>query len=114
MKRELFSAEHELFRTEFRRFAKAEIEPKVAEWNALGISDRATWRKLGDAGYLGPAMPERYGGGGGDFLHAAMVIEELPLLRAHALQTSLHSDICMPYLLHYGSDDQKERFLRPA
>ena len=54
------------------------------------------------------------GGGGGDFLHEAIVIEELALLRAHALQTSLHTGICMPYLLHYGSEAQKHGFLRPA
>jgi acyl-CoA dehydrogenase len=114
MKREIFTPEHELFRTEFRRFARAEIEPKIAGWNARGISDRDSWRRMGEAGYLGAAMPERYGGGGGDFAHAAIVIEELSLLRAHALQTSLHTDICMPYLLHYGSEEQKQRFLAPA
>jgi acyl-CoA dehydrogenase len=59
-------------------------------------------------------MPDSYGGGGGDFAHTAIVIEELSLLRAHALQTSLHTDICMPYLLHYGSEEQKQRFLAPA
>ncbi|MDD9937881.1 MAG: acyl-CoA dehydrogenase family protein, partial [Myxococcales bacterium] len=48
------------------------------------------------------------------FLHDAIVIEELADVRAHALQTSLHSDICMPYLFHYGSEDQKRRFLRRA
>jgi acyl-CoA dehydrogenase len=114
MKRDIWSPEHELFRADFRRFARAEIEPKIADWNARGISDRDTWRRMGAAGYLGPAMPERYGGGGGDFAHAAIVIEELSLLRAHALQTSLHSDICMPYLLHHGSEEQKQRFLAPA
>jgi acyl-CoA dehydrogenase len=114
MKRDIWSPEHELFRADFRRFARAEIEPKITDWNARGISDRETWRRMGAAGYLGPAMPERYGGGGGDFAHAAIVIEELSLLRAHALQTSLHSDICMPYLLHYGSEEQKQRFLAPA
>lgn len=114
MKRDIWSPEHELFRADFRRFARAEIEPKIAEWNARGISDRETWRRMGAAGYLGAAMPESYGGGGGDFRHAAIVIEELSLLRAHALQTSLHSDICMPYLLHYGSEEQKQRFLAPA
>jgi acyl-CoA dehydrogenase len=114
VKREIWSPEHELFRGEFRRFARAEIEPEIAEWNARGISDRDAWRRMGAAGYLGAAMPERYGGGGGDFGHAAIVIEELSSLRAHALQTSLHSDICMPYLLHYGSEDQKQRFLAPA
>ena len=114
MKREIFSEEHGLFRAAFRRFAKSHVEPKIAEWNASGQSDKATWRAMGQAGYLGAAMPERYGGGGGDFLFQAIVIEELASMRAHALQTSLHSDICMPYLLHYGSEAQKESFLRKA
>jgi acyl-CoA dehydrogenase len=114
MKREIWSAEHELFRAELRRFVKAEIEPKIAEWNARGITDKATWRRMGAAGYLGAAMPQRYGGGGGDFLYEAIVIEELAYVRAHALQTSLHSDICMPYLLHYGSEEQKQKFLSSA
>ena len=114
MKRELFGEEHALFRAAFRRFAQVEVAPRVAEWDARGISDRETWRKLGQAGYLGPAMPERYGGGGGDFLYDAIVFEELAEIRAHALQTSLHTGICMPYLLHYGSEEQRERFLRPA
>jgi acyl-CoA dehydrogenase len=59
-------------------------------------------------------MPESVGGGGADFLYDAIVIEELCDIRAHALQTSLHSNICMPYLLHYGTPEQQERFLRPA
>jgi acyl-CoA dehydrogenase len=114
MRRDVFSPDHELYRSEFRRYAKTEVEPKVAEWNAHGISDRESWRKIGRAGYLGASMPEQYGGAGGDFLHEAIVIEELALLRAHALQTSLHTGICMPYLLHYGSEAQRQRFLRPA
>jgi acyl-CoA dehydrogenase len=114
VKRSVFGEEHALFRAAFRRFAETEIAPKIADWNARGISDKATWRAMGQAGFLGAAMPERWGGGGGDFLYDAIVIEELSDLRAHALQTSLHSDICMPYLLHYGSDAQREQFLRPA
>ena len=114
MKRELFGEEHALFRVAFRRFAATHVAPKVAEWNARGQSDRETWRALGQAGYLGPSMPERWGGGGGDFLYDAIVFEELADIRAHALQTSLHTGICMPYLLHYASDEQRERFLRPA
>lgn len=114
MNRNLFSPEHELFRESFKRFAKRHVEPKIAQWNAAGISDRATWKELGQAGYLGANMPTEYGGGGGDFLYGAIVVEELAYLRAHALQTSLHTDICMPYLLHYGTPEQKERYLRPA
>jgi len=114
MKRTIFEEEHDLFRDAVRRFAKAEIEPKIEGWNAQGISDKATWRAMGQAGFLGPAFPEEYGGGGGDFRYAAIVIEELAYMRAHALQTSLHADICTPYLLHYGTEEQRERFLKPA
>jgi acyl-CoA dehydrogenase len=114
MKRTIFEEEHELFRDALKRYAKQEIEPKIAGWNEAGISDKESWRKLGQAGFLGPAFPEEYGGGGGDFRYAAIVIEELAYLRAHALQTSLHADICAPYLEHYGTDEQKQKFLRGA
>ncbi len=114
MKREIFTPEHALFRDQFRRFAKRELEPKIAEWNARGQSDRESWRRMGEAGYLGPSMPAELGGGGGDFLYDAIVIEELSYLRAHGLQSSLHTAICLPYLLHYGTPEQKQRYLRPA
>ena len=114
MRRDIFSDEHEQFRNEFRRFAKAEIEPLIPGWDAAGISDRATWRKMGEAGYLGANQPEAYGGAGADFLYDAIVIEELAYLRAHALQTSLHVDICMPYLTHYGTEAQKQKYLTRA
>jgi acyl-CoA dehydrogenase len=114
MKRTVFSSEHEQFREQFRRFVRQFVEPRVLEWNAAGISDRETWRRMGQAGFLGVSMPTEHGGAGGDFLHAAIVIEELCYVRAHALQTSLHSEICMPYLYHYGTPAQKEAFLRPA
>jgi len=114
MRRDLFTPEHELFRGEFRRFAHAEIEPRIPDWNAAGISDRASWLRMGEMGYLGANMPEAYGGGGGDFLYDVVIVEELSMIRAHALQTSLHSDICLPYLREFGSEAQKEKFLRPG
>ena len=114
MKRDIFSDEHELFRAEFRRFADAEIAPRVEGWNRAGISDRETWKKLGQAGFLGANAPEEYGGAGADFLYDAIIMEEMAYLRAHAVMVSLHSDICMPYLTHYGSEAQKEKFLRGA
>jgi acyl-CoA dehydrogenase len=114
MRRDIFSDEHELFRAEFRRFADAEIAPRVEGWNRAGISDRETWRKLGQAGFLGANAPEEYGGAGADFLYDAIIMEEMAYLRAHAVMVSLHSDICMPYLAHYGSHAQKDRFLRGA
>jgi len=114
MQRGIFSQEHELFRAQFRRFAEKEIEPKIAGWNARGMTDRGTWRRCGEEGFLGANQPEAYGGAGGDFLFDAIVMEELARLRAHALMVSLHSDICMPYITTYGTDDQKQRYLPGA
>jgi len=114
LRRGVFSEEHEIFRSEFRRFAEAEIAPQVERWNREGRSDRATWRRVGAAGYLGAAAPVEYGGAGGDFLFDAVLMEEMARLRAHAMMLSLHSDICLPYLLHYGSEEQKRRFVPGA
>jgi acyl-CoA dehydrogenase len=114
MRREIFSAEHNMFREQVRRFVDSEIEPKVPEWNRNGISDRESWRRMGAAGFLGANAPEQYGGGGVDFLYDAIVMEELARVRAHGLMMGLHSDICMPYLSTYGSEEQKRRYLTKA
>ena len=114
MRRDIFGEEHEMFRAQFRRFAEREIEPKIAGWNKDGITDRETWLRLGAEGYLGPCMPEEYGGGGGDFLYDAIVMEELAWRRAHGIMTAVHSSICMPYILTWGTEEQKRRWLPPA
>src|SRR5262245_59715058 len=102
MRRDVFSEEHELFSSQFRRFAASEIAPQIGAWNAAGRSDPAVWRRCGEAGFLGACTPEEYGGAAGDFLFDAVIMEELADIRAHGLMLSLHSDIVMPYLIHYG------------
>ena len=114
LRRDVYSEEHEIFRAQFRRFAEAEIAPQIARWNREGQSDKQSWRRVGEAGYLGAAAPAEYGGAGGDFLFDAVLIEEMARLRAHAMMLSLHSDICLPYLVHYGSEEQKRRFVPGA
>jgi acyl-CoA dehydrogenase len=114
MRRDIFGEEHELFRNECRRYIEAEVAPHVERWNKQGICDREAWRKFGEAGYLGAHAPEEYGGAGGDFLYDAIIMEELARVRAHGLQSSLHTDICMPYLLTYGSEEQKKRYVPAA
>ena len=64
MRRDIFTEEHELFRSQFRRFAEKEIAPKIADWNARGMSDRETWRRIGEEGFLGASAPAEYGGAG--------------------------------------------------
>lgn len=114
MKREIFAPEHELFREQFRRFAEREIVPKISQWNRQGMTDKETWRRAGAEGFLGANQPVEYGGAGGDFLFDAIIMEEMADLRAHAMMISLHSDICMPYLTSYGTEEQKQRYLVPA
>ncbi|MBW2274578.1 MAG: acyl-CoA dehydrogenase family protein [Deltaproteobacteria bacterium] len=114
MRRDIFDDEHELFRDQFRRFAETEVAPKLPGWLEAGKTDRETWRLCGEAGYLGANAPVEYGGAGGDWLFDAVIIEELARIRAHSLMLSLHSDICMPYLTSYGSEDQKQKYLTRA
>ena len=114
MRRDIFTEEHDQFREQFRRFAEKEIEPKIATWNARGMSDRETWQRAGAAGFLGANAPVEYGGAGGDFLYDAIIMEEMAWRRAHAMMISLHSDICMPYLTTYGSAEQKRTYLPGA
>jgi acyl-CoA dehydrogenase len=114
MRRDCFTEEHDLFRSQFRRFADREIEPRIAEWNRAGMTDRTTWRRMGEEGFLGPCMPEAYGGAGADFLYDAIVMEELSYRRAHGLMTTVHSSICMPYVATWGNEEQKRKYLPPA
>lgn len=111
MQRDHFTAEHELFRDQFRRFAQKEIEPKIAEWNDRGMSDRQTWRRAGAQGFLGACAPAEYGGAGADFFYDAIIMEEMARIRAHAMMISLHSDICVPYVVSYGTEEQKRHYL---
>jgi acyl-CoA dehydrogenase len=114
MRRDIFTEEHEMFRSQVRRFAETELVPKIESWNRAGMSDRESWLKMGAAGFLGANAPAEYGGAGADFLYDAIVVEELARVRAHGLMMALHSDVIMPYLATYGSDDQKRRYLTRA
>ncbi|WP_281302156.1 MULTISPECIES: acyl-CoA dehydrogenase family protein [unclassified Iodidimonas] len=108
--REIYSSDHEMFRDSVRTFFARELHPHKERWNKQGIIDRDFWTKAGAAGLLCPSMPEDYGGAGGDFRFNAIVDEELGYGGA-AAGFSVHSDICAPYILHYGSDDLKRTWL---
>jgi len=111
--RTLFSAEHELFRDQVRRFIAAEITPYHAEWEKAGIVPRSAWLKAGEAGLLCTEVPEEYGGGGGGFLFGAIMIEEMARAGATGPTFYLHSDIVAPSLVRYGTEEQKRRWLPP-
>src|SRR6202521_6224434 len=107
MRRDIFSEEHEMFRSQVRRFVESELVPKIEGWNRAGMSDRESWLKMGAAGFLGANAPAEYGGAGADLGYDAIVNEELARVRAHGLMMGLHSDICMPYITAYGTEAQK-------
>ena len=111
--RPAFDEEHALLRESVRRFAATKIQPHFGEWEEAGIIDRSLWPVAGKAGLLCAQVPERYGGIGGDFRHNAVVIEELSYsgFAGPATDFSVHSDVCCGYLLHYGSEEQKKKWL---
>jgi acyl-CoA dehydrogenase len=109
--RTLFSPEHEMFRETVRRFVEREIAPHHAAWEEAGMVPREAWRRAGEAGILCCNIPEEYGGMGGDFLYSAIVLEELAYAGMSGPAFSLHSDIVAPYILHYGTEEQKRAWL---
>ena len=109
--RTIFSADHELFRASVRRFVDTEVVPHHDAWEKAKCVPRELWGKAGAAGLLCPSVPEAYGGAGVDFLFGAIVAEELAYAGTSGPCFSLHSDIVSPYIVHYGSETQKERYL---
>jgi alkylation response protein AidB-like acyl-CoA dehydrogenase len=109
--RTVFKAEHEEYRRTVRGFVEKEVAPYHAQWEKDGQVSREVWRKAGEAGLLLPAIPEEYGGGGGDFLMSAIVIEEFSKGVYSGPGFRLQSDIVAPYILHYGSEEQKRSLL---
>ena len=109
--RKVFRDDHEMFRDQVRRFVETEIVPHHAQWERDGIVPRSLWREAGARGLLCVTAPEVYGGAGGDFGHSAVIIEELARVNATAVGFTTHSDITVPYLLNYGTEAQKTRWL---
>src|SRR2546428_5801242 len=100
-----------LLEEQARRFIAAEYVPHLETWNEEGRYDREVWTKAGAAGLLCPAIPEQYGGAGGSFAHEAVIGRELSLAGFDSFAAPLHSGIVAPYILHYGTEEQKARWL---
>jgi acyl-CoA dehydrogenase len=109
--RTVFRDDHEMLRTTARRFLERECAPKQAEWDKAGCVDRETWLKAGREGLLCLTLPTEYGGGGGDFGHAAVLNEEVNAAGISGLGFAVHSDIIAPYIARIGNEEQKQRWL---
>jgi acyl-CoA dehydrogenase len=111
MDRTLFDADHDTFRQAFRQFVDREIRPHQERWREQGQVDREVWRKAGAQGFLCPWLDAKYGGPGADFLCSVIIMEELARAYESGFAMGLHSDIIVPYLYSFGSEEQKQRWL---
>ena len=111
IERTLFGEDHAIFRESFRRFVENEIVPFHAQWEDQGYVDREVWTKAGANGFLCTSMPEEFGGAAADKLYSMIMMEEVARVNATGVGFGLHSEIVAPYILRYGSDAQKKKFL---
>ncbi|QFU75198.1 acyl-CoA dehydrogenase [Halioglobus maricola] len=109
--RTVYEPEHELFRESVRKFLETEVEPYHQAWEKAGQVDKALWQKAGAQGFLVPGAPEQYGGVGVDYRYNSIINEEVARGGHTGIGWSLHSDISVPYILNFGSEEQKEKYI---
>ncbi|MGJ1227309.1 acyl-CoA dehydrogenase family protein [Sphingobacterium siyangense] len=111
-----FTAEHQIFRDTLRTFIRKEITPYVDDWEKRGGIDRNVWKKMGDMGLMGLNYPEVYGGLELDFYYSLILCEELSYCFSGGFTISalVIQFMSAPYLLKYGSEDLKIRYLKPV
>jgi acyl-CoA dehydrogenase len=114
VERPAFMAEEEVVLFEnaaIRFFEDHAPESRTAKWREDGIVERAMWNEAAEAGLAGVSLPEQYGGGGGDYRHEVVIMEQLGLQGVDGFGLSLHNAIVAPYILHYGTEEQRQRWL---
>ena len=109
--RSVFREDHNMFRELARRFVDREVVPHLHEWEKNGIVPKEVWLKSCELGLLCSTVPEEYGGSRGDFGHSAVMIEELARANATAVGFTTNSEIVAPYIVAYGSEEQKQKWL---
>ena len=106
-----YSEEHKIFRDSLKKFLDKEVVPHIEEWEEAGIVPRSVWKKMGEQGFLCTSVPEEYGGLAADFLYSVIITEETTKSGFSGLTASLHSDIVVPYITSFASEEQKHKYL---
>ena len=112
MQRTVFDQEHEDFRTAIRTFIESEVTPNFSDWERTGMVPRDFYRQLGKLGVFGMAVPEQYGGAGEtSFKFQAILTEETSRAAVTFGAFGVHTGLVLPYVLAYGTEEQKQRWL---
>lgn len=106
-----YTEKHKDFRRRLRAFMERDVIPYVDEWEAEHIVPKDVWKHMGKEGFLCTNVSAEYGGLGGDFLYSAIAIEELVRTNHLGLMAPLHSDIVVPYIQSFASENQKKQYL---
>ena len=106
-----YTDDHNQFRERLQGFLAKEVIPYVDQWEAERIVPKSVWQKMGQQGFLCMDVAPEYGGMGGDFLYSHIAAEELTKTWFTGLTASLHSDIVVPYINSFGSEDLKKKYL---
>lgn len=110
--RDLYDPEHLAFGDAYAAFLKQHIAPHHAEWERNGMVERSVWRKAGERGFLAMDVPTEYGGQGlTDFRYNAILSEVQARHFLPGPMFGLGTDVVIPYITHYGTDEQKRRWL---
>ena len=106
-----YTEDHQRFRQRLKAFLEKEVRPYAERWEREGIVPKSVWKKMGQGGFLCPSLSQEYGGLGGDFLYSVIVSEELSRTRQAGLAANLHSDIVVPYIESYATEEIKKKYL---
>src|SRR3954464_10295388 len=111
----IFTEEHEALRESIHSFVVKELAPHAEEWEETTFPD-SVFPRMGELGFLGLDKPERYGGQGGDYFTSLVLAEELVHSRSGglAMGVAVHTDMAMPPILAFGTEQQKQEWLVPA
>jgi citronellyl-CoA dehydrogenase len=112
----IFTSEHDELRASVRRFVQTELAPHVDDWEDAGFFPDEVFRRAGQLGFLGLHYPQEWGGSGGDLAAEIVFVEEIAKAGcgAIAMALSVQTDMATPALGEFGTESQKERYLRPA
>ena len=100
-----------IMRGAVRKFIEKEFSPVTKKWEDQGFVDRDAWLKAGESGLLCASIPEKWGGGGGNFKHEMVLVEELAYAHVTGFGNGVHSGIVAHYINSYGTEEQKAKWL---